>query len=146
MRTTTNEGCAYIRRHQLYRGHSGDRALRLDIAFPPNIVTPLGFRKGARDGSNVGKNLRRHRRLDLRALARGVLSRRAATGEGARLCERPADLDRGQRHVLSHPIPRHVPQMGERNAAWISVLGEGAPLCGAAWRTVGSRRLAQAIL
>jgi hypothetical protein len=42
-------GCAYIRRHQLYRGHSDDRALRLDIAFRFNIVARLRFRKGARD-------------------------------------------------------------------------------------------------
>ena len=56
----------------------------------------------------------RHRRLDLRALARAVLSEGAAAGAGARLCEPARHLDRDQRHLLSHPGARDLPQLGER--------------------------------
>ena len=52
------------------------------------------------------------RRLDLRAVARRVLSEGAAACEGARLRQRAPDLDRGQRHVLSHAEARRPSASG----------------------------------
>ena len=48
--------------------------------------------------------------------------------ERAGLCERAADLDRGQRHVLSLADAGDVPQVGERGAEGLRVLAQGSAL------------------
>ena len=69
----------------------------------------------------------------------------AAAREGARLRQRAADLDRGQRHVLPLADAGDVPQMGERGAAEFRVRAQGPALCRQPARAQGGRRLDQAL-
>src|SRR3546814_20443225 len=65
-----------------------------------------GSDTGGDEGRNcdAGQTQRDHtdrrRRLDLRAVARGLLSGEAGAEARARICERQADLDRGERPLL----------------------------------------------
>src|SRR4051794_36724236 len=61
-------------------------------------------------------HLYRHRRLDLPAMARRVLSGQAAAVERARICRLQADLDRDQRHLLRLAEAGELSQMGARGA------------------------------
>src|SRR3954471_19230403 len=58
-----------------------------------------GWRRGG-EKQEERQSVCRDRRLDLRAVARGVLSGEADARQGARLCGLETDLDRGQRHLL----------------------------------------------
>src|SRR6266404_1552942 len=80
------------------------------------------------DREKQRQHLYRHRRLDLRAVARGVLSREADAGEGAVLRRVETDLDRDQRHLLRLAEAGEFSQMGARSAGRIRVLVEGTAL------------------
>src|SRR5688572_3344856 len=72
----------------------------LDLSAAPFRAT-----KGV-DFSHAWSNPRRHLRLDLRALARGLLSREVAHQARARIRRRQARRDdRDQRHLLPHAAP-----------------------------------------
>ena len=85
------------------------------------------------------------RRLDLRAVARRVLSKGPAAREGTGLRQRAPDLDRGQRHVLPHAVARDLPQMGERGAGRLRVLHQGLAVRHQPPRAEGGRRIHRAI-
>src|SRR6202011_552351 len=86
------------------------------------------------------------RRLDLRAVARGVLSRETGAGEGASIRGLEADLDRDQWHVLRLAEAGELSQMGARGARRLRVLGEGPALCHQPPRAGGGRRFHQTVL
>ena len=92
------------------------------------------------------QHLYRHRRLDLRAVARGVLSGEADAGEGAGLCRLEADLDRDQRHLLRLAEAGELSQMGARGARRLRVLAEGPALRHQPARAGGGRRFREAVL
>ena len=68
----------------------------------------------------------RRRRLDLRTVARRVLSGRPSAEAGAGIREPPPHLDRGQRHFLRLAKARDLRQVARRNAAGFRVLAESA--------------------
>src|SRR6185436_4580688 len=74
----------------------------VNIARIPPLISDEPSREQASkiDRNKQRQHLYRHRRLDLRAVAQGVLSREAHAGEGAVLCRVEADFDRDQRHLL----------------------------------------------
>ena len=74
-----------------------------------------------------------------------VLSEGPAAREGTRLRRRAAHLDRGQRHVLPHPVAGDLPQVGERSARRLRVLAEGLALRHQPPRAQGGGRLDQAV-
>ena len=59
---------------------------------------------------------------------------------------RASHLDRDQRHILSHPEAGELPQVGERGARRIRVLGEGAALHDPSPRAREARRLVKRFL
>ena len=73
-----------------------------------------------------GNNPRRHGRLDLRAVGRHVLSRKAVEEEAARIrLARRAD-HRGQRHLLFRLHARDLRQVGRRDARRFRLLASRA--------------------
>src|SRR5437588_6332978 len=66
--------------------------------------------------------------MDLRALARAVLSRRASAEAGTRICEPAADLDRDQRHLLRIAEAGELRQMARGDAGELRILAERHPL------------------
>ena len=92
------------------------------------------------------QHLYRRRRLDLRAMARRVLSGEADAGEGAVLCRLEADLDRDQRHLLRLAEAGELSQMGPRGAGRLRVLVEGSALRHQPARAGGGRRFREAVL
>src|SRR5215204_6091544 len=142
-------------------------ALRRYPAFPPRAATIWPIRSGLvniaripplisdepsrEQASKIDRNkqrqhLYRHRRLDLRAVARGVLSRKAHAGEGAVLRRVEADLDRDQWHLLWFAEAREFSQMGARGAGRIRVLVEGSAVCDQSARAGGGRGFRKALL
>src|SRR3954469_5532921 len=91
-------------------------------------------------------HLYRDRRLDLSALARRVLPRKAAAIEGAGICRLQADFDRDQRHLLRLAEAGELSQMGARGAGRLHFLAEGAPLCHQPPRAGRGRRFREALL
>ena len=98
------------------------------------------------DRKKQRQHLYRHRRLDLRAVARGVLSRKAHAGEGAVLRRVETDLDRDQRHLLRLAEAGEFSQMGARGARRIRVLVEGTALRDQPSCAGGSRRFRKTLL
>ena len=92
------------------------------------------------------QHLYRHRRLDLRAVARGVLSGEADAGEGAVLRRVEADLDRDQRHLLRLAEAGELSQMGARSAGWLRVFVERAALRHQSPCAGGGRRFRETLL
>src|SRR6266481_2818118 len=92
------------------------------------------------------QDLYRRRRLDLCAVARGVLPREADAGEGAGIRGVETDLDRDQRHLLRLAEAGELSQMGARGARWVRVLGEGAAFRHQPPRAGGSRRFHKTVL
>src|SRR5215510_16603508 len=92
------------------------------------------------------QHLHRRWRLDVRTLARRVLSGKARAGEGAVLRRLEADLDRDQRHLLRLAEAGKLSQMGQRCARWLRLLREGPAFRHQPPRAGGSRRLHQALL
>ena len=88
----------------------------------------------------------RHRRLDVRALARRVLSQGPAAGARARTCQPQAHRDRDQRHLLPHPEAGELPQVGGRDAGRFRVHAQGAALRHPPPRAGGGRRIDRALL
>ena len=124
---------------------------RLKYVIPAaDILCQIPGRKGKRSRleHKVMKSrtiYMRHRRLDLRALARRVLPEGLAAREGAVVRGRASDHDRGQRHLLPHADARDLPQMGERGAGRFRVRAEGPALCRQSPRAGGGGRLDQAL-
>ena len=118
---------------------------------PGSTPGPFAFRVAQRNdwryrvGNDIRTHLLRHRRLDLRAVARRVLPEGPAACARTLLCGRAPDLDRDQRHVLPHADAGDLPQMGVRGAGRLRVLAEGPALRGEPARAGGSRRLDQAL-
>ena len=81
-----------------------------------------------RSKKQSGRHPRRHRWLDLRALAQQLLSRRPQARRGAGLCQPPRHQHRGQRHVLPHAEPCELSPLGGGDAGRFRVFGEGQPL------------------
>src|SRR3954470_3651641 len=98
------------------------------------------------DREKQRQHLYRHRRLDLRAMARGVLSRQAHAGEGTVLRRVETDLNRDQRHLLRLAEAGEFSQMGARGARRIRVLIEGTALRDQPSRAGGSRRFRKTLL
>src|SRR5689334_1267021 len=79
---------------------------------------PFSQKRHCRDKSpdhrieKIRPPLYRGRRLDLRAVARRVLSGEARAGKGAAICQLETDLDRDQRHLLRLAEAGEFPQMG----------------------------------
>src|SRR3954468_3613 len=142
-------------------------ALRRYPAFPPRAATIWPIRSGlvniARipplisdepsceqtsksDRKKQRQHLYRHRRLDLRAMARGVLSRKAHAGEGTVLRRVETDLNRDQRHLLRLAEAGEFSQMGARGARRIRVLVEGTALRDQPSRAGGGRRFRKTLL
>src|SRR6266403_1624498 len=92
------------------------------------------------------QNLHRRRRLDLCAVARGILPGEADAGEGAGIRGVETDLDRDQRHLLRLAEAGELSQMGARGARWVRVLGEGAAFRHQPPRAGGSRRFHKTVL
>ena len=69
-----------------------------------------------RRGDERRQNPHRHRRLDLSAVARSLLSRQAAAIEGARICLAPARRDRDQRHLLRPAEARRAGRPGRKRS------------------------------
>jgi hypothetical protein len=78
--------------------------------------------------SEQGEHQGRHRRLDLRTLARQLLSQGPRAGQGAELREPPGERHRDQRHLLQHLQARDLPQVARRHAGRLHVLDEGLAL------------------
>src|SRR3984957_3079501 len=90
--------------------------------------------------------LHRHRWLDLRAMARGVLSGKADAGEGTGIRGVETDFDRNQRHLLRLAEAGKLSQMGARSSRRLCVLAEGAALCDQSPGAGGGRRFRQTVL
>src|SRR5215213_4773583 len=86
----------------------------VNIARTPPLISDEPSREQAFeiDRKKPRPHLYRHRWLDLRAVARGVLSRQTHAGEGVVLRRIKADLDRDQRHLLRFAEAREFSQMG----------------------------------
>ena len=85
------------------------------------------------------------RRLDVRAVARRVLSQGPAAREGAGLCrERLTSIEVNGTFYRTQ-IAGHLPQMGERSAGRLRVLAEGLALRHQPPRAQGGGRLDQAV-
>ena len=69
---------------------------------------------------------RRRRRLDLRAVARDLLSRRPRAAARTRIREPPPQRHRDQRHLLLRAEARHLRALARRNAGRLRVHREGA--------------------
>src|ERR1700733_656755 len=87
----------------------GRPRIALSRRDPPREQDPEdSYKDGSDDGCKDAcdakfidrEYLHRHRRLDLCAMARGVLSGEADAGQGAGIRGLQADLDRDQRHLL----------------------------------------------
>src|SRR5690606_21977123 len=81
----------------------------------PALAKPLPAEKRRRHGSG-GHDQDRRRRLDLRSLARLVLSGEAPPEAGAGVCEPAAHLDRDQRHLLWVAKAPELRQVARRDA------------------------------
>src|ERR1700761_5779080 len=86
------------------------------------------------------------RRLDLRAVARGVLSGKAGAGERAGIRGVEADFDRDQWHLLRLAEAGELSQMGTRGSRWLCVLAKRTALCDQSPGTGGGRGFRQTVL
>src|SRR6478672_9123183 len=92
-------------------------------------VARVSDRVSQRRGAQYERqDLCRHRRLDLRALARGFLSKRPAAEARARIRQPAPDLDRDQWYLLLDLQARKLGEMARRDAGELRVLGEGVAL------------------
>src|SRR6202789_4455124 len=94
----------------------------------------------------IRPHLHRHRRLDVRAMARRVLSRKTCPGQRAAIRGFQAHLDRDQRHLLRFAKTGKLSQMGARGARRLCVLVERPALCHQPPRAGGGRRFREAVL
>ena len=134
-------------------GRTGQSLIDLIRLVARNSLLPFATRLQSRDQSpdvqprqEIRPYLHRRRRLDLRAVARRVLSGEADAGEGAVICRLEADLDRDQRHLLRLAEAGELSQMGARGARRLCVLGEGTALRHQPPGAGGGRRFREAIL
>ncbi len=101
------ESLLQFRRNLGCRRHA-QRGLSLDAGGPRRTDRRTHGRGRAQSkrlgrgckGKRRRKNQDRRRRLDVRAVARRVLSQGSAAGARARICGLETDLDRDQRHLL----------------------------------------------
>ena len=124
--------------------------IRLGRKTPPSFSDESTGEQGPQEGieirfQQIRQHLYRRRRLDLRAVARGVLSGEADAGEGAGIRRLEADLDRDQRHLLRLAEAGELSQMGARGAGRFRVLGEGAALRHQPPGAGGGRQFHQAV-
>ena len=89
---------------------------------------------------------RRHRRLDLSAWARRVLSKRPDTGRRARLRSQASHLDRDQRYALPSAKPKELPQLGGDRAGRFRLLRQRPAARDAAEGPGRDRRLHRSLL
>src|SRR3954447_17347831 len=91
------------------------------------MVGPEWLINGQRD-ERFRQHLSRHRGLELRTMARRVLSGQAAAGEGTRIRRLEADCDRDQLDLLWFAEAGELPEVGGRDTGGLQVLREGLPL------------------
>src|SRR5713226_2503462 len=122
--------------------------IRLDPTYLdlPFAMRPAGEQAPANPVKTFRPNLHRHRRLDLRAVARGVLSGETDAGEGAGIRGFETDLDRDQRHLLRIAEAGELSQMGARGARRLRVFAEGPPLRHQSPGAGGGRRFRETVL
>ena len=70
-----------------------------------------------------------HRRLELCAVARQLLSGGARAGARAGICKPASDRDRDQQHVPRHAEAHVVCELARCHARWLRLLGQGFALC-----------------
>ena len=107
-RTTTNETVRVHPASPAHRGRWRRRGTQPAAGYQGTMAQ-------AGDGDMtalIRSNLRRHRRLEFRAVARRFLSAWSGAGEGARLRGEPPDLDRDQLDILWLAEAEELPQMG----------------------------------
>ena len=94
-------------------------------ASSPNRASPIAPAKRYTRGHD---HQNRYWRLDLRAVARDLLSGEMAAEARARLCRRARHRDRDQRHLLWQPEAGDVRVLGEGGAGRVRVLAQGVAL------------------
>src|SRR5688572_12384558 len=97
-------------------------------AVPPRRSSSTTTRAPDAGANGEGRDPHRHWRLDLSAVARGLLSAEAAAIEGARVRGPDIRRDRDQRDLLWPPKPEKLGGVGSRGSRRLPVRDQGLAL------------------